>query len=77
MKKVIVTVVCAAFAAVVWNCGGKTKMLPSHHDQWLMYCDKYGVNPATPTEEQENYYLDVYVGSTEWEEDCNERTVNS
>ena len=35
---------------------------------WQTYCQKYHVNTQNPTEEQENYYLDCYVGS--YEEEC-------
>lgn len=28
---------------------------------WLVYCNQYGVNVDEPTEEQENYYLDVWL----------------
>lgn len=36
---------------------------------WEVYCEKYGVDKDNPTSEQETYYLDCYVGSTEEEED--------
>lgn len=38
-------------------------------DSWIAYCNKYQVNPYYPTQDQENYYLDCYLGSTEQEND--------
>ena len=38
-------------------------------DAWLTYCNKYQINPYYPTSEQENYYLDCYLGSYEQEND--------
>lgn len=44
----------------------------SKRDSWEMYCEKYNVNPDDPTEHEENFYLDCYVGSVEEENDlCN------
>lgn len=43
----------------------------SRKDSWAAYCEKYGVDPDNPTEEQENTYLDAYAGSTEEEADLN------
>ena len=40
-------------------------------DSWSVYCQKYGVDPSNPTEAQENFYLDCYVGSVEEEQDLN------
>lgn len=36
---------------------------------WNTYCQKYNVNPESPTEEQENFYLNCYSGSAEEERD--------
>lgn len=40
---------------------------------WCKYCEKYNVSVDNPTEEQENYYLDCYVGSVEEESDLNKK----
>lgn len=38
---------------------------------WANYCKRYCVNVDNPTEEEYNYYLDCYCGSTEEDEDMN------
>ena len=40
-----------------------------HSRSWMVYCEKYNVNPDRPSVEQENYWLDCYVGSVEEEQD--------
>lgn len=40
----------------------------AHESSWSVYCNKYGVDAINPSEEQEDYYLDCYVGSVE--EEC-------
>lgn len=42
-------------------------------ESWCKYCEKYNVSVDNPTEEQENYYLDCYVGSVEEESDLNKK----
>ncbi len=37
--------------------------------EWESYCLKYGVNVENPTEIEENYFLDAYVGGVEAEYD--------
>ena len=40
---------------------------PSCDASWEAYCVAYNVNPSAPTEEQEDYFLDAWVGSVEEE----------
>ena len=42
-------------------------------ESWCKYCEQYNVSVDNPTEEQENYYLDCYVGSVEEESDLNKK----
>lgn len=54
------------------GCGSSKQEPASSQEQessWDIYCKKYHVDPANPTDEQENYYLDCYVGSVEEERD--------
>ena len=37
----------------------------AHYTAWDIYCAEYGVDSDCPTEEQENYFLDAFVGSCE------------
>ena len=39
---------------------------PASQVIWEMYCEKNGIDPGNPTEEQENYYLDVYIETDEY-----------
>lgn len=41
----------------------------NYSESWRKYCEKYDVSVDNPTEKQENYYLDCYVGSVEEEND--------
>ena len=41
----------------------------TQESSWEVYCKKYNVCSAQPTEQQENFYLDCYRGSVEEEED--------
>lgn len=63
-------VLCSAY---VWSCA-----IIAHLEQpaeveeptsWEVYCAKYGVDENNPTSEEETYFLDCYVGTTEEEED--------
>lgn len=54
------------------GCGSSKQEPASSQEQessWGIYCDKYNVDYVYPTEEQENYYMDCYVGSVEEEQD--------
>ena len=65
MKKVFVGVF---FLGALFSCN-VNKNVEISNISWETYCDKYGVDVDTPTEEEENYYLDCYVGSVEEEND--------
>lgn len=39
----------------------------AHTATWAAYCSTYGVNPDEPTDEEINYFLDCWRGSTEEE----------
>lgn len=39
----------------------------AHAATWAAYCATYGVNPDEPTDEEINYFLDCWRGSTEEE----------
>ena len=40
---------------------------PSYDASWEAYCVAYNVNPSSPTENEENYFLDCWMGSVEEE----------
>lgn len=52
-------------------CATQPKYTSAQPDMWGVYCEKYGVDPERPTDQQESVYLDCYLGSVEWEEDIN------
>ena len=57
-------------AIMLGGCGSSKQEPASSQEQessWGIYCAKYNVD--YPTEEQENYYMDCYVGSVEEEQD--------
>lgn len=62
MKATILTIALAIAMALA-----STSTTPS--SSWETYCEKYNVDSVNPTPDQENYYLDCYVGSVEEEED--------
>ena len=50
----------------------QAKAQQDQQDTWALYCQKYGVDPERPTNDQESYYFDCYMGSVEEEADlCN------
>ena len=61
MKRILII----AGAALLMSCSAKE----TQESSWEVYCKKYNVCSAQPTEEQENFYLDCYRGSVEEEED--------
>lgn len=70
---------CACVAVCVTmlcSCSCNMPQSTDNPDSWQIYCYKYDVNQFNPTEEQENYYLDCYVGSVEEEMDM-ENVQNS
>lgn len=59
-------------AIMLGGCGSSKQEPASSQEQessWGIYCAKYNVDYVYPTEEQENYYMDCYVGSVEEEQD--------
>lgn len=59
-------------AIMLGGCGSSKQEPASSQEQessWGIYCIKYNVDYFYPTEEQENYYMDCYVGSVEEEQD--------
>ena len=59
-------------AIMLGGCGSSKQESTSSQEQessWGIYCAKYHVDYSYPTEEQENYYMDCYVGSVEEEQD--------
>lgn len=65
MKKAILTITAAiaALVAIGWADA------PEYSESWRAYCESYDINLNNPTNEQLNYYLDVYAGSVEEEAD--------
>ncbi len=62
----------AMMAIAMIMCLASTGCASQPKTSWLVYCEKYGVDPEHPTEKQENFYLDCYAGSVEEENDlCN------
>lgn len=39
---------------------------PASEIIWELYCQDNGIDPQNPTEEQENYFLDVYCETDEY-----------
>lgn len=58
-----------ALCAIILGSCGSSQQSEEQGSSWYTYCQKYHVDPANPTDEQENYYLDCYVGSVEEEYD--------
>jgi len=54
---------------VMSSCCSNEAHIDEYSDSWSVYCSKYHVDPSTPTEEQEIFYLDCYTGSVEEEQD--------
>lgn len=57
----------AMCAIMLGSCGSSQQ--PEEQSSWSIYCQKYHVDPVNPTDEQENFYMDCYVGSVEEERD--------
>lgn len=65
MKKLCIL---SAIALVCASCS--TANENAKVDSWRIYCEKYNVDLNHPTSEEENFYLDCYMGSQEWDNDC-------
>lgn len=69
----IVRYAFVVLCAVVFGSCGSSEQEPASSQEpessWGIYCTKYNVDYIYPTEEQENYYMDCYVGSVEEEQD--------
>lgn len=52
-------------SAIIGCTAIKQQVTSAHYTAWDIYCIEYGVDIDTPTEEQENYFLDAFVGSGE------------
>lgn len=59
--------VIALCAIVLCSCTSHRKK--RNKGSWETYCEKYNVDPANPTKEQETYYMDCYHGSVEEDQD--------
>ena len=68
MKTIFTTL---AFIVLLSGCATTKKCTCT--SAWITYCNKYNINPHKATLEQENYFLDCYYGSTEYENDINNR----
>lgn len=70
MKTIFTTL---AFIVLLSGCATTKKCTCT--SAWITYCNKYNIkyniNPHKATLEQENYFLDCYYGSTEYENDIN------
>lgn len=53
------------------NTQSATGCVCPDHASWAAYCQAYGVDMENPTEEQTNFYLDCWQGSTEEENALN------
>lgn len=60
---------CALLCAIALS--SCTSSEETQVDTWGLYCTKYNVDKVNQTTEQENFYLDCYVGSVEEEQDIN------
>lgn len=65
----IVCAMCGAWLVAVVSVHCTLSTESNDNQSWEIYCAKYGIDKDNPTDEQETYYLDCYVGSTEEEED--------
>ena len=55
----------AIIGSLIIGCTAINKVTSAHYTAWEIYCCEYGVDNDCPTEEQENYFLDAFVGSGE------------
>ena len=56
-----------AMCAIMLGSCGTSQEQDYQFSTWSVYCKKYHVDPINATDEQEDYYLDCYVGSAEGE----------
>lgn len=66
MKDLVRYAIMAACVVVLSGCATSQN---DESESWEIYCKKYHIDPDNPTNEQENFYLDCYVGSVEEERD--------
>ena len=65
----IVRYTLAALCVIMMGSCGTSQEQDNQFSTWSVYCKKYHVDPINATDEQEDYYLDCYVGSAEEERD--------
>lgn len=66
----IIRYACMALCLIAMSsCKSNNATMGEQSDSWSVYCSKYHVDPVNPTEEQENFYMDCYMGSVEEELD--------
>lgn len=64
-NQVRATIAVAIIGSAIIGCTAINKATSSDYTAWDIYCCEYGVDNDCPTEEQENYFLDAFVGSGE------------
>lgn len=64
MKTIKKILVCVGLISIV-SCNTAKS---AEDASWRAYCKAYGVNFYAPTEDEENYFLDCWLGSTEEEQ---------
>lgn len=65
---VIILICCLSIIAQTVICCIAIKEVKIAYDPWNTYCTLYKVDPNNPTEEEENFYLDYWLGSAESEQ---------
>jgi hypothetical protein len=64
-NQVRATIAAAIIGSAIIACTAINKVTSSDYTAWDIYCAEYQVDNDCPTEEQENYFLDAFVGSGE------------
>ena len=60
------TIAVAIIGSLIIGCTAiKQQVTSAHYTAWDIYCAEYQVDSDCPTEEEENYFLDAFVGSGE------------
>lgn len=61
-----ITLTTALISTAVIGCKAVTAgSIAAEYDAWSIYCAEYGVDSDCPTSEEENRFLDSFVGSAE------------
>lgn len=71
MKKNNITLIlicCLCLIAQITICISIINNRNTIKNSWDIYCTLYNVDKSNPTEEEENFYLDYWLGSAESEQ---------